>query len=57
MKLAKSLIAILLIAALSAIGGYLTGYNFDERNEFVASWYFLTILFALFAVAIINLHD
>lgn len=57
MKIAKSLIAILLIATLSAIGGYLTGYNFDERGESVATWYFLTICFSLLAISFININD
>ena len=51
-KLASLFIALLV---LSAIMGWLTGYNFDQRDESVAIWAFMSVVLAFFVTLIF--HD
>lgn len=42
---AKAFVVFLLVCALSAILGWLAGYDFDYRSPDVAFWALMTILF------------
>ena len=56
-KILMSLALFIIVCSLSAILGWLSGFNFDRRSSEVAMWSFTTLVFAGFAGLIPHVND